>query len=198
MPIELEPLSSVSTKIKNTRRTLGLSQKRLAIMTGLSQSTIARIESDIESLNPSYRTVFTVIDALNSANHADKAGELLNRKAGEIMHSSIIYARPDDTIARAIETVRKGDFMQLPVLSRSRNVLGTVYQKDLLDVAANNPRAIGSMRVSSILKPALPQVDKGTALAKLKPIIESWNAVLVVEKNRAVGIITIYDLMKLL
>ncbi|MDE1861239.1 MAG: CBS domain-containing protein [Candidatus Micrarchaeota archaeon] len=198
MDIELDSLDSISSKIKNMRRALGISQKRLAIMAGKSQSTVARIESDIESLNPSYQTIFEIIDSLNNANKANVRPGLLNKKASEIMHKRIVYAAPNDTIAKAIAIVRENDLTQLPILDRRKTVIGTIYQKDLLDVATKNPGAIGHMKVTDVLMPALPQVDKDTDLTKLKPVLENWNAVIVTEKNRAIGIITIYDILQLI
>jgi predicted transcriptional regulator len=198
MEMQLESLDSVSNKIKNMRRTLGISQKELADLVGLSQSTIARIETDIMSLNPSYSTVFEVIETLNNANKANPKTGLLNKKAYEIMHKKIVYASPNDTISKAIGIIREYDITQLPILNSEKNVIGTVYQKDLLDIVTSNPRGIGKMKVEEALKPALPQVDKNTDLTKLKPVLENWNAVIVTEKNKAIGIITIYDILQLL
>lgn len=197
MPSELDSLESVSLRIKNTRKAIGVSQKRLAIMLGMSQSTIARLESDIKRLNPSYRTVYNVIEALQSASAENGQSKILGKPSKAIMHSNIIYVRPDDTIEKAVRIMKENDFTQLPVLNSRRGVVGTVNEKRLLKMATESPEMIPRRRVREILDPSLPQVDEETQVAKIRPILENFGAVLVMQGSRAVGIITIYDILKL-
>jgi predicted transcriptional regulator len=195
MPINVRPLEEISGMLRDNRRTLGLSQKRLASMCGLSQSTIARIETDITRLNPSYQTVFEVADALGSMGNRS-GGELLSRNAGEIMHRRIIHIMPNNTISDAINTFIDYDFPQLPVLDSARHVVGTVYQKDVLSMATQAPDLVHSRKVGGIMKGALPQIDRSTPVTKIKPMLETVGAVIVAHDGKAVGIITIYDILK--
>ncbi|HUB92470.1 MAG TPA: CBS domain-containing protein [Candidatus Saccharimonadales bacterium] len=198
MPKELESLTSVSLRIKNTRKALGISQKKLAKALGMSQSTIARLESDIVRLNPSYRTVFNVLDALQDSKTEGEEQSILNKPSKEIMHKNIIYVRPEDTVEKALRIIKEHDFTQIPVLNSRRGVVGTVNEKRLLKNATESPETMARTRVSQILDPALPQVDEETEVAKIRPILENFGAVLVMNGSRAVGIITIYDIMRLL
>ncbi len=195
MDISMKSPDEVSAALRDARKAMGVSQKKLAKMCGLSQSTIARLETDITRLNPSYQTVFQVMDALAGFRGAH-GEDLLSRKAGEIMHRRIIYVGPEDTLASAIEAFKDYDFPQLPVLDSDRHALGTVYQKDMLGIATQAPDMIHRRLVGSVMKGALPQIDRGTAITGLKPILENTGAVLVVHNGRAVGIITIYDILK--
>jgi predicted transcriptional regulator len=195
---ELDSLTSVSLRIKNTRKAIGISQKRLAGMLGMSQSTIARLESDIDRLNPSYRTVFKVMDALQDANLKGEHSKILGKPSKEIMHRNIVYVRPQDTIEKAIRIMKGNDFTQIPVLNSRRGVVGTVNEKRLLKMATESPEAIARTKVNQILDPALPQVDEDTEVAKIRPILENFGAVLVMDGSRAVGIITIYDILKMI
>ena len=190
----IDSLESVSIRIRQTRKSLGISQKRLAAMAGMSQSTVARLEGDINSLNPSYSTIYKVMGALDRVLASSRTA--LNKKVYEVMHRNIVYARPDNTIAEAIKILKNHDFTQLPVLDRNKVVVGTVYQKDLLMKAAEDPGSISKAKVKDILSPSLPQIDKNADFTKIRPILEQWNAALVVEKNKAVGIVTIYDILK--
>ncbi len=193
----LEPLTSVSLRIKKTRRAIDISQKKLAKMLGMSQSTIARLESDIVRLNPSYKTVYNVLDALESASPEIGQSNILSKPSKAIMHSRIVYVRPEDTVEKAIKIIRGNDFTHLPVLNSRHSVLGTVNEKRLLQVAAESPEAVSRIRVREILDPALPGVDEETEVAKIRPILESFGAVLVMKKSKVTGIITIYDILKL-
>lgn len=198
MPAELDSLTSLSIRIKNTRKAKGLSQKALAKLLGMSQSTIARLETDIDSLNPSYRTVYNVLDALQSATIAGEQSKILGKPSKEIMHRNILYVRPEDTLDKAIRIMKGNDFTQLPVLNNRRGVVGTINEKRLLKIATESQGSISRTRVRDILDPALPQVDENTEVAKIRPILENFGAVLVMDGSKAVGIITIYDILKLM
>lgn len=194
---EVASLETVSFDIRTTRKALGISQKALAQLLGVSQPTIARLESDIKELNPSYQMVFNVTDALNSLGRAKSKELMMNRMAKDIMHRNVLFARPNESLAKAMQTIKEHDFLQLPVMNEKHAAVGTVYQKDLLEIATQRPGSISRMKVSDVMSASLPQVDKDTEVTKLKSILGSWNALLVVEKNRVIGIVTIYDILKL-
>lgn len=198
MQLAIESLESISLKIKNTRKVLGLSQRKLAMLSGVSQSTIAKLESNIRALNPSYSVINNIIDALNEFNTSSEATDILNNVSNDIMHKNIIFVNPNDTIEKAIKIIKNYDFAQIPVLDSKRRAVGTVNQKKLLAIATQNPESISKTRIKDVLNTSLPQVDKNTPVSKLKPILENFEAVLVVDNGKALGIITIYDILKLL
>lgn len=185
----------MSETIRIGRKNAGLSQKALAKMCGLSQSTIARVEGDIRAINPSYQTIFQIAEALNSSG-LSKNPKTKNRKAYQIMHKNIVYLRPTDTIADAIALFRHYDFPQLPVLEGKRYVVGTLYQKDLLSITTDNPELAKKRPVSSLMKGALPQISGETDTRRLMSILGNTGAVIVAEDGKAIGIITIYDVLK--
>lgn len=194
--MEIDSLESISHKIRTLRGSARVSQKRLSEIVSMSQSTIARLETDINRLNPSYTTVFKVLESLSELNKSNGESQLMSKKAYQIMHRKLVSVKPTDTLAEAISVIKNYDFPQIPVLDADGTAAGTVYQKDLLEKTTLNPVDINKMLVKEIMKPALPRVDKETELLKLKPILENWNAVLVTERIKVVGIITIYDILK--
>lgn len=198
MEMPLENLESASKTIRNARRTLGISQKELAGMCKLSQSMIARLETDIVKLNPSYNVIYNVMESLAKAGTSMNRARLVSKVAEDIMHRNVITINEEETLEKAIKIVRNYDFAYVPITSRGRDVVGTLNQKRLLDAATQNPEQVSSMKIEKIMEPALPQVHKGTSVIMLKPILEAFGAVLVVEKGKIVGIITIYDMLKLI
>ncbi len=198
MPAELDSMELLSLHIRNTRKAVGLSQKKLAKTLGMSQSTIARLEKDIIRLNPSYKTVYNVLEALQDASLRVDQSKILGKHAHEIMHNDIIFVKPGDTVEKAVKLMKDNDFAQIPVLNSQYGVLGTVTEKTLLKIVTESPETISTKKVGEILEPSLPQIDGGTAVAKIRPIMETFGAALVMNKGRVVGIITIYDIMKLL
>lgn len=194
----MESLELVSAEIRSKRKAAGISQQRLSKFVRMSQSTIARLESDIAALNPSYQTIYKVVDTLDNLTKADPKSRLLRKKAWEVMHRKIIYARPENTLAEAVRLIKNYDFSQLPVLSKSGAALGALYQKEVMTIATQNPGQMDSIRVKDMIETGLPQVDRNTPVSKIRKLLEGWDAVLVIDANKVVGIITIYDMMKLL
>ncbi len=193
--ISLLSLEKMSETIRQMRRSQGISQKELSRRCGLSQSTIARVETDPVRLNPSYMSLFGIMEALSSP-ASDHGLEMLSKTAGQMMHKKVIYVRPGSPISEAISLFKEYDFQLIPVLDNLRRVVGTVYQKDLLGLATQQPDIAGKRDVSTVMKAGLPQIDKNSELTSFKPLLEVSGAVIVAEKGRAVGIITIYDIIK--
>lgn len=194
----LKTPESLSSTIKSARVSVKLSQAKLARMCGMSQSMIARLEKDILTLNPSYSAVYKVMDVLSKASENGEKQQPLSKKAAEIMHRNIVFLNHGDTVAKAIRIIKNYDFAYIPVLNERGAVSGTVYQTDILELATRRPTELSQIKIHEIAKPALPQVDEDTSAASLKNILEAFGAVLVVDKGKAIGIITSYDVLKLL
>ncbi len=197
MVIEIESLEAIAARIRRTRNTIGISQKKLARLIGLSQSEIARIEKEPAKLNPSYATVAAIAEALNNYDAGYIGADMLSKPVAEIMHMKIVYARPKDKVAAAAELMKSGDFSQLPVLGRGRVNIGTIYQKRVLFAAASRAHEGKRLLVEDLMDGALPQVDKETPVRKVKPILENFDALLVSDNNKIVGIVTVYDFLRL-
>ncbi len=195
---DLEPLVSMSLKIKNTRKAVGLSQKKLSKLAGMSQSTVARLESDIVRLNPSYETVFRIMESLYDFQVSEKNAGMINKPIKSIMQSRFIHVSPRDSVEKAVTLMKENDFTQLPVLNNSNSVVGTINEKRLLKLATESPVHPSRMKVSEILDPALPGFDEKTEILRIRSILENFGAVLVLREGKAVGIITIYDILKFL
>ncbi len=195
MTIEFSSLEQMSSIIRERRKELGVSQKNLARMCRLSQSTIARIETDALKLNPSYLSVYYVVDALNRIKEGHREG-MGSKRAKDIMHRRIIFVNQSSSIFEAIEVFKDYDFPQLPVLDDERHVIGTVYQRDLLNIAMRNPDAVKRRPLASVMKAPLPQVDTDSRVTGIRTILENSGGIIVVERGRAVGIITVYDILK--
>ncbi|MEM3839182.1 MAG: CBS domain-containing protein [Candidatus Micrarchaeaceae archaeon] len=192
----MESLDEVSHLIKSKRNALGISQERLARYVRISQSAVARLESDIHKLNPSYETVYRVLSTLDRLTSIDSKSRALVKTAEQIMQKRIVYARPEDHVRQAIRLIQDYDFPQLPVIGKDMRIYGAVSRKALMKVATESPQMIDRLQVSNVVDEELPRVGRLTELGKIKKILEAWDAVLVVEKDKAIGIVTIYDVLK--
>ena len=86
-------LPSLET-IKEERKKLNMTQKKLAIMTGVSTSMINQIESG--RCQPSYSTAKKIFESL-----AKLEGQTSTRKAGDICSEKIVRLAPSNTIRDA-------------------------------------------------------------------------------------------------
>jgi len=86
-------LPSLET-IKEERKKLNMTQKKLATMTGVSTSMINQIESG--RCKPSYNTAKKIFESL-----AKLEGQTSTRKAGDICSEKIVRLAPSNTIREA-------------------------------------------------------------------------------------------------
>jgi len=189
--ISLDDIDTISSKIRSVRMMLGISQARLAKEANVSQSTIARLEKECRKLNPSYSMVYSIVNALNRISSGEQTIDQVGVK--DLMHSRLIFVKPNDSIKKAIMIMKENDYSQIPVMENGK-VLGTVYQKDLIGFASNPTKA--NIKVREVMGVPLPEIDENAKVGMIKSVLESWGAVIVKRKDKAVGIFTIYDLFK--
>jgi len=189
--ISLDDIDTISSKIRSVRIMLGISQARLAKEANVSQSTIARLEKECRKLNPSYSMVYSIVNALNRISSGEQTIDQVGVK--DLMHSRLIFVKPTDSIKKAIMIMKENDYSQIPVMENGK-VLGTVYQKDLIGFASNPTKA--NIKVREVMGVPLPEIDENAKVGMIKSVLESWGAVIVKRKDKAVGIFTIYDLFK--
>jgi len=187
-------LKEIVSDIKKRRKVLGLTQKRLANLAGISQAALARIEKNAVAYNPSYLAIYQISEALDVFSKGQKQTGVESKTVGDVMHKRVVSIKPSESLQKAIELMKGKSFSQLPVIEKGV-VVGTVYEKRVAGVAfeGRNPRHV---RVEEIIEPALVQIDKSTPLLKAKAVLEQWPAVLVTDRQKLVGIATVYDLLK--
>src|SRR5204863_520649 len=111
------------TQLKKIRKQLNLTQHQFARHAGISQSMIAKIESN--KLDPTYSKVQQIERALNLL------AQQVEKQAREIMVTKVIFARPDEKISAVIEKMTKHGISQIPVLEHKK-LLGIISESSLL------------------------------------------------------------------
>ncbi len=175
MPYELN-------EIKNIRRKIGLTQNELAKRANVSQSLIAKIESD--RLDPSYSNAKKIMDALSSIT---KKQEL---KAEQIMNKKIIFVSPNEAIKDVIQKLKKYEISQLPVVEDNKCV-GLVSESILLDAILSKK---GS-KVSDIMEEAPPIISKNATIDIISNLLKFYPLILVASGGKYEGIITKADIL---
>jgi predicted transcriptional regulator len=176
-------------EIKKRRKNQGLTQKELALLSNVSQSLIAKIES--KKVSPSYSVVKRIFETL----------EKLERKkevtAKEIMSKKVIYVDKNDSIARAVKLMEEHGYSQLPVLHKNQSV-GSITERTILDLIANgkNLSKVLNLPVEKVMGESFSRISENTPLTVISPLLKYSSAILVTRKDKMVGIITKSDLFK--
>ncbi len=169
------------------RKRLGLTQKQLAALAGVSQSLIAKIESG--KVDPAYSNVVKITEALENRRNIKR------KRVNDIMTKELIYLDPDDRIDRAIGIMRKKDISQLPVFRKGVSV-GSIYDGMFIDWVAEHGRNIKKMRVRDVMDESFPIVPHDSLIDVAVSLLKFYRAILVKKNGRITGIVTKADLIK--
>ena len=176
--------------IRQVRVRLGLTQRKLAGLTGISTSMINQIESG--RCKPSYETARKIFELLSSLEGQS------SMKAGDICSRRLISVQKNDTLRLAIDRMRSNSISQIPVFDESR-VVGIVSEDGLAKHMVEKAEKEGgrNLTISMIMEPPPPLVDLSTPAKALVPLVRFSKCVLVSEKGGVVGIITLTDTLKM-
>ncbi len=175
--------------IKQARIRLGITQRRLAALTGVSTSMINQIESG--RCRPSYETARKIFEALGSleGKTAMKAGDICSRK--------LISVQRDERLHRAIDTMRQNSISQLPVFDGSK-VVGILSEDGLAKIMLEKDEGeLKDLKVHQVMDSPPPLVDINTPAKALVPLVRFTKCILVSEKGNVIGIVTITDTLKM-
>jgi cystathionine beta-synthase len=109
----------------------------------------------------------------------------------------LITIESDQTVAEAVEMMKKYDIEQIPVMNGSGPV-GSISEGGLFQKIFNNPE-IKNSRVADVIEPLLPVVAFDTPVEKLRSLINKDNgAVLSKDDGGNYHIVTKYDVLQAL
>ncbi len=171
-------------EIRRKRKKLGVSQKKLAELVGVSQPLIARLESG--KFDPKLSLVKKIYRVLEEI-----AGSRVDARM--VMNSPVIAVRPDDNVKDAASIMISKEISQLPVMDGDR-VVGGLTENDV--VRAIMERGTSDFRVEEIMGDPFPVVEPEESLSVISRLLLQCPAVLVMEHDRVVGIITKQDIMR--
>lgn len=183
----LPPIDDVSRR----RKILGLTQKELASLGGVSQSLIAKLESG--RIDCSYTKVKSIFDALAEI----ESKKLVQVK--EIAQSQVVGVQRSESVSTAARLMWDRGFSQLPVFD-GELVVGSVSDKTMLSqvIEGKDLSKISGLSVDQVMDEAFPQVGEDAPLTLISSILQVYPAVLVSKKGKTLGIITKADLLKML
>lgn len=177
--------------IKQMRIKLGITQKKLATLTGVSTSMINQIESGRSQ--PSYETAKKIFDNL-----ASLEGKTSSHKAGDFCCKEIVKLKPTTTLHEAIKKMHEHSISQIPVFE-GKDPIGIITEDIIVRQLADVGEAeLKNARLFEVMEPAPPIVDYETPASVLVPLIRFSKCILVSKKSKIIGIITASDTLKMM
>jgi predicted transcriptional regulator len=174
-------------RIGKMRKRLGLTQKELATLSGVSQSLIAKIESG--KIDPAYSKVVHILAALES--RQKKA----SKTAEQIMTTGLISVGPSDSLEKAIALMRAKDISQLPVFDSGKSV-GSLSDSMIVDLMTSKGEGIRAVRVGDVMAESYPVIPANSPVEAVTGMLQTYRAVLIGKNGKISGIITKADLLK--
>src|ERR1700758_363847 len=134
---------------------------------------------------------------LDGSTEQSTVGDVLRRKSGAL--PDLVHTHPSETVRDAIGILREYGVSQMPVVGAEPPVMagevaGSVSERELLS-AVFEGRAKLADAVSEHMSPPLRMIGAGESVTAAGKALREWDALMVVEQGKPVGVITRYDLL---
>lgn len=181
------------SEIKQLRKSMDITQAELARLSGVSQSTIAKLERG--SIRGSYEAVTRIFASLQEESRRRSKAS----RATDLATRDIVGVQSNELVKNATDLMRSAGISQMPVF-QGRQPVGSISEMQILARLRDGERleAIVEMRVMDVMGDAFPVVNEDTPIEAVTALLSSSHAVMVGKKGDMVGIITSADLLKLL
>ena len=177
--------------IKQIRLKIGITQKKLATMTGVSTSMINQIESGRSQ--PSYETAKKIFESLSKLE-----GESSSHTAGDFCSTEIVKLKPANTLHDAIKKMHQLSISQIPIFNNS-DVVGMISEDGIVKHLVELGEAeLKKAKLANTMESVPPIVDWNTPANVLVPLIRYSKCILVSKKSKVIGIITASDTLKMM
>ena len=175
-----------TSTIKHKRTELNITQKKLSLESGVSQSLIAKIEA--KKVSPSYSIIKTIFETFERLEHKkeDLCVKLLGKK--------LISVNSREKISKAAEMMKRYAISQLPIIEKQR-VLGTISESTIYNkiLEGEDKTKLLNQQVKSIMEDPLPTISASTPKSIAMPLLRTNPAILLTEKDKIIGILTKED-----
>jgi predicted transcriptional regulator len=179
--------------IRKIRKNLDVTQAQLSKASGVSQSTIAKIERG--RISASYDTVVKIFDTLEGMKDEGRK----DITAADLASKGAVTVQSTDVVHTASNLMKTTGFSQLPVLSGDVPV-GSISEKRLFELIreGHTMEEMGHIPIRDVMGDGFPIVTENMPMNSVSAMLENSDAVLVVRKGRLIGMITNADILKLI
>ena len=180
-----------ASDIRKRRKMLDITQSELAAVSGISQSTITKVEQG--KISASYNTVVKLFETLDQMGDRKKEIPIM-----DIATRDIVSVQEDSGVPEALEILKETGFSQMPVF-RGESSVGSISEKVILKLISSGKSMdqLSRMRVSDVMEDSFPTISENTSMEGLSSMLNTSNAVLITRKGKIIGMITRADVLKL-
>ena len=183
----------LASDIRKIRKSLDVTQAQLASASGISQSTIAKIERN--NISASYSTIVKLFETLDEMCHNDAK----NLTAADVASKGVVTIQCTEKVRAASDLLRTTGYSQLPVLKGDVPV-GSISERSIFDLIRQGKTMdeLGETSIARVMDDSFPTVNENTPVSSITSIMSNADAVLVLRKGKIVGMITNADMLKLI
>lgn len=105
-----------------------------------------------------------------------------------------ITITPQNTLTAALQRMKMYDISQLPVLD-NQYLVGLLDMSTLLKFMLDNKNNVGDALAQEAMQSNYPRIDKNDSLENLQLLLQQHNAVLIMDKNDFLGVVTAVDIL---
>lgn len=187
MPLLLPEIKDIKKFIEFETKRKRWSYKKLAENAKIDRSTLSKVLSG--KVSPTYETLLKLITILNQEEGSITAKHLM------IPQKTIVSVNSDDSLIEAMEKMFKGDYVRLFVKNGNK-IVGIIDETSVLSAIKNQDNLFRT-KVKKYLKILnMPIVNSTDSLNKVIEKLSNNRYVLVMDKNRILGLITPYDIFR--
>jgi predicted transcriptional regulator len=183
------------SELRSKRKRLGMTQSQLAKKTGLSRSSITKLENGHYKL--SYEKVKKLFDYLENEEFIRiKNYKIGSVTLGEIDHHGYTSCNAQELVHSVWALMLETDFSQL-VIKNKGEIVGSISERRINRALIEyGPDKANSLPVKEIMESSFPCLDVNIPVASVIPLLQKVQAILTVENNQIIGIITNSDINK--
>ncbi len=182
-----------TSEIKRLRKSLDVTQMELGAVSGISQSTIAKIERGTTSA--SYETVVKLFEALDALKQTE--GKMLT--AVDVASRGVVSIQSTDKVHKATDLMMSTGYSQLPVFKGDVPV-GSISERGIFELLrqGSTMEQLGQTQIFKVMDESYPVVLDSTPMSAVTSLMGNTDAILVSKKGKIIGMITNADILKLI
>lgn len=179
--------------IRKMRKALDVTQSQLAAESGVSQSTIAKIER--ESIAASYTTVVKLFETLEEMSNDDKR----NLTAKDVSSKDVVSVQSNNTVHEVSELMKSTGYSQLPVM-KDETPVGSISEKRIFELMMKGTTMseLAATPVYKVMNDSYPVIPENLSMNTVTKMMSDCDAVLVHKNGKIIGMITKSDLLKVI
>ena len=182
-----------ASDVRKIRKGLDVTQAQLAVASGISQSTIAKIERS--KISASYTTIVKLFETLEEMRNTSKRDLV----AVDVASKDIVTVQCTEKVRAASDLMKFTGFSQLPVLKGDAPV-GSISERSIFELIRQG-RTMDELvetNIARVMDESFPVVTENTPITTITSMMSNCNAVLVAKKGKIIGVITNADMLKMI